>query len=191
MLKTKVGLRARKAKTAPAKLHRLTVTARTAPLPKTARLHAGPTTFVCAIGGNSISHHKREGDQTTPAGHFRLIEGFFKPGIGRRPATLLPLRPIDKTLGWCEDPGSPSYNRAVRLPVHAGHETMWREDGLYDFVGVLDYNMRPRRKYRGSAIFLHCARPDLSPTAGCVALRAADLRKLLPRLARKVVLAVR
>ncbi len=191
MLKTKVGLRSRKAKTAPAKLHRLTVTARTAPSHKTARLHAGATTFVCAIGGNSISHHKREGDRTTPAGHFRLIEGFFKPGIGRRPATLLSLRPIDKMLGWCEDPASPSYNRAIRLPVRAGHETMWREDGLYDFVGVLDYNMRPRRKYRGSAIFLHCARPDLSPTAGCVALGATDLRKLLPRLARKVVLVVR
>jgi L,D-peptidoglycan transpeptidase YkuD (ErfK/YbiS/YcfS/YnhG family) len=84
-----------------------------------------------------------------------------------------------------------SYNRLIRLPSHAGHETMWREDGLYDFVVVLDYNMRPRRRFLGSAIFLHCARPDLSPTLGCVALRATDLRKLLPRLGRRVVLVVR
>lgn len=191
MLKTKLSLRSRRPKTAPAKLHRLTVTAQAAPSSKTARLHAGATTFVCAIGAGSISRHKREGDRATPAGHFRLIEGFFKPGIGRRPATLLPLRPIDKTLGWCEDPGSPSYNTLIHLPSRAGHESMWRDDGLYDFVGVLDYNMRPRKKFRGSAIFLHCAQPDLSPTAGCVALRAADLRKLLPRLGRRVVLAVR
>jgi len=188
MVKTKPTPR----KIAPASLSRLTVTAqpRIAPATPRGRLHAGPTILVCAIGAASISRQKREGDRATPAGHFRLIEGFFKPGIGR-PRTLLPLRPIDKTLGWCEDPASPSYNRLIRLPSRAGHESMWRDDGLYDFVIVLDYNMRPRRKYRGSAIFLHCARPDFWPTAGCVALRAADLRKLLPRLGRKVVLVVR
>ncbi len=194
MVNTKPNLTppSRKAKIAPASLSRLTVAAqpRVAMTPR-GRLHAGPTTLVCAIGAASISRQKREGDRATPAGHFRLIEGFFKPGIGRRPAMLLPLRPIDKTLGWCEDPASPSYNRLIRLPSRAGHESMWRDDGLYDVVIVLDYNMRPRRKYRGSAIFLHCARPDFAPTAGCVALRAADLRKLLPRLGHEVVLVVR
>ncbi len=190
MRKTKPSPRLPQVKTAPAKLRRLIVTAPIAPS-RTARLHVGATTLVCAIGANSISHNKREGDRTTPVGHFRLIEGFFKPGVGPRPATLFPLRPIKPTLGWCEDPGSASYNRQIRLPNRAGHESMWRDDGLYDFVGVLDYNMRPRKKFRGSAIFLHCARPDLSPTAGCVALRAADLRKLLPRLARRAVLVVR
>jgi L,D-peptidoglycan transpeptidase YkuD (ErfK/YbiS/YcfS/YnhG family) len=189
MVKTKVSLRSRKPKTAPAKLSRLLVTAQIAPS-RTAHLHAGATTFVCAIGGASISHNKREGDRATPAGHFRLIEGFFKPGIAR-PSSLLPLRAIHPTLGWCEDPSSASYNKLIRLPSRAGHETMWREDGLYDLVVVLDYNMHPRQKFRGSAIFLHCARPDFSPTAGCVALRASDLRKLLPRLARNVVLTVR
>jgi L,D-peptidoglycan transpeptidase YkuD (ErfK/YbiS/YcfS/YnhG family) len=180
-------------KAGPAKLSRLMVAAASAHAPSSktrGRIHAGATVFPCAIGAASISHHKREGDRATPAGHFRLIEGFFKPGAGR-PRTLLPLRPLDRTLGWCEDPASPSYNRLVRLPSHSGHETMWREDGLYDIVVVLDYNMHPRRRYLGSAIFLHCARPDFSPTAGCVALRAADLRKLLPRLARDAKLIVR
>jgi L,D-peptidoglycan transpeptidase YkuD (ErfK/YbiS/YcfS/YnhG family) len=188
MLKTNMSLC--KTRAGPAKLSRLTVTARGAPSPKTGRLHAGTTTFVCAIGAASISHNKREGDRTTPAGHFRLIEGFFKPGVVR-PRTLFPLRPINPRLGWCEDPTEACYNMLIRLPSHAGHETMWRDDGLYDFVVVLDYNMRPRRRFRGSAIFLHCARPDFSPTLGCVALRAADLRKLLPRLGRRVVLVVR
>ncbi|MFZ1959722.1 MAG: L,D-transpeptidase family protein [Methylovirgula sp.] len=183
----------RRPKSAPVKLRRLVVTLR----PKIAsqtprgRLHAGATIFPCAIGAASISHHKREGDNATPVGHFRLLEGFFKPGIGRRPATLVSLRPIERTLGWCEDPNAPAYNRLIHLPSRAGHETMWRDDGLYDLVIVLDYNIQPRRRNFGSAIFLHCARPDFAPTAGCIALRGADLRKLLPRLARDAKLIVR
>jgi L,D-peptidoglycan transpeptidase YkuD (ErfK/YbiS/YcfS/YnhG family) len=191
MVKTK--LKSRKPKNAPAKLSRLVVTAqpRIASQKPLGRLQAGATTFVCAIGATSISHHKREGDKATPVGHFRLIEGFFKPGVGGRPATLLPIHPIRRTLGWCEDPAAPAYNRPINLPSRVGHETMWRDDGVYDFVIVLDYNLRPRRRFLGSAIFLHCARPGFSPTGGCVALNAADLRKLLPRLARGAKLIVR
>lgn len=191
MAKTKP--RRTKDKKPPAKLTRLTVTAQpriSSPTPR-GRFHAGAASLICAIGAASISRHKREGDRATPAGHFRLIEGFFKPVAGGRRATCIPLRPIDKSLGWCEDPASPCYNKPIRLPSRAGHESMWRDDGLYDLVFALDYNMRPRRKYRGSAIFLHCARPDFAPTAGCVALRAEDLRKLLPRLARRAQLIVR
>lgn len=187
-----VNTKPRPRRTAAKKLTRVTVAAqpRTGSVTPRGRLQAGSTHFVCAIGAAAISWQKREGDRATPAGHFRLIQGFFKPGTGR-PATLLPLRPIDRTLGWCEDPASGSYNRLLRLPSHAGHESMWRDDGLYDVVVVLDYNIWPRRKHRGSAIFVHCARPDFSPTLGCVALRKEDLRKLLPRLARKAMLVVR
>ena len=172
-----------------AKLRRLVVTARPSSQKTHGRLHAGVNTFACAIGASSIRRHKREGDRATPAGHFRLIEGFFKPG--HRPATLIPMRVLTKAMGWCEDPAAASYNRLVRLPSHDGHERMWRDDELYDIVLVLDYNMRPRRRNLGSAIFMHCARPDFSPTLGCVALRAEDLRKLLPRLARDALLVVR
>jgi L,D-peptidoglycan transpeptidase YkuD (ErfK/YbiS/YcfS/YnhG family) len=69
-------------------------------------------------------------------------------------------------------------------------ESLWRDDRLYDVIGILDYNIRPRVRGRGSAIFFHLARPDLSPTQGCVALRAADMRRLLPRLSRAVVMVV-
>jgi len=155
------------------------------------RLHVGQATFACAIGAAAISHRKREGDHASPAGHFRLIEGFFKPLIGRRPRAPLPIFPINRTLGWCDDVNSANYNRLIRLPSQARHETLWRDDGLYDLVVVLDYNLRPRRKSAGSAIFLHCARPDFAPTEGCIALRQEDLRKLLPRLARKARLIVR
>ena len=101
---------------------------------------------------------------------------------------MRPLRPSD---GWCDDPISAVYNQRVTLPCRAGHEKLWRADHLYDLVIVVDYNVRPRRKNRGSAIFLHCARPDFAPTEGCIALRPDDLRRLLPRLAKRVVLTIR
>jgi L,D-peptidoglycan transpeptidase YkuD (ErfK/YbiS/YcfS/YnhG family) len=81
--------------------------------------------------------------------------------------------------GWCEDQRHGRYNCPIRLPSAAGHETMWRKDHLYDLVGVLDWNMRPRIRGRGSAIFLHLARPGYLPTAGCIALNLQDLRRLL------------
>jgi L,D-peptidoglycan transpeptidase YkuD (ErfK/YbiS/YcfS/YnhG family) len=98
------------------------------------------------------------------------------------------MRPGD---GWCDDPKSGCYNRHVILPFPAAHEKLWRPDGLYDLVIVLGYNIHPRSKSRGSAIFLHCARPDFASTEGCLALSFADLRRLLPRLSRKAVLTVR
>jgi L,D-peptidoglycan transpeptidase YkuD (ErfK/YbiS/YcfS/YnhG family) len=155
------------------------------------RLHIGQTVIPCAIGAAGISNRKREGDQASPAGYFRLIEGFFKPLIGRRPRTLLPVLPLNRTLGWCDDPNSGNYNRLVRLPTPARHENLWRDDDLYDLVIILDYNLSPRRKGAGSAIFLHCARPHFAPTEGCIALRREDLRKLLPRLARNAILIVK
>ena len=66
-----------------------------------------------------------------------------------------------------------------------------RKDGLYDIVIVLNYNLRPRLRGRGSAIFFHVAKPELLPTEGCVALPLAVLQKLLPRLSKKTVLTVK
>jgi L,D-peptidoglycan transpeptidase YkuD (ErfK/YbiS/YcfS/YnhG family) len=155
------------------------------------RLHAGPLVIRCALGRAGISHAKTEGDQATPAGDFRLLDGFFRADIVLRRAWPLPMRPVRPSDGWCDDPESAAYNRRVTLPCRAGHEKLWRADRLYDLVIVLDYNISPRRKNRGSAIFLHCVRPDFAPTEGCVALHSDDLRRLLPRLAKKVVLTIR
>ena len=65
------------------------------------------------------------------------------------------------------------------MPHHARHEELWGKDGLYDIVAVLGWNDSPMRKNRGSAIFLHVARPDYAPTQGCVALALPDLRAVL------------
>lgn len=155
------------------------------------RLHAGTMIVPCAIGASGVLRDKREGDGATPAGTWRLVNGFYRADRGPRPKTAAPLQMLRPDMGWCDDAASSAYNRPVRLPFTPGHEIMWRDDGLYDIVIVLDHNLHPRRKNCGSAIFLHCARDNLAPTAGCIALRPADLRRLLPRLSAKTVLIVR
>ena len=129
---------------------------------------------------------KREGDGGTPVAAMRVLWGYFRPDKMARPTCRAPLRPLTTEFGWCDDASSARYNRLVRLPLAEGHEVMWRRDGLYDVVFVLDWNMSPRHAGRGSAIFLHCAKPGMPPTLGCVALRPDDMRRLLPRLGRRV-----
>ena len=155
------------------------------------RFRAGPVVVRCAIGRAGIRQDKREGDRATPFGAFRLLGGFFRPDRVLRKAWISPMRPVRPSDGWCDDPQSALYNRRVALPCRERHEKLWRPDRLYDLVIILDYNIHPRRKNRGSAIFLHCVGPDYAPTGGCIALRLDDLRRLLPRLAHKAVLTVR
>ncbi|MGD0562075.1 MAG: L,D-transpeptidase family protein [Roseiarcus sp.] len=147
-------------------------------------LIAGPLRFACALGPAGIVRDKREGDGGTPAGRFRLLWGYYRPDCPRPPAGGVPLRALRRDSGWCEDPASPRYNRPVRLPARDCTDRLWREDALYDLTFTLDQNFTRRCKGRGSAIFFHLARPGLTPTAGCVAIAAADMRKLAPRLAR-------
>ncbi len=71
----------------------------------------------------------------------------------------------------------------MTLPHPASHEALWREDGLYDLVVVLGFNDDPVLPGRGSAIFLHIARPDWGSTEGCIALAPEDLRELIAVLA--------
>lgn len=104
----------------------------------------------------------------------------------QRPRTALPVRAMGRRDGWCDAPSDRNYNRPVRLPYRASAEEMWRSDGLYDIVVVLDHNTRPRIRNAGSAIFMHVARPGFEPTAGCVALNRAALLHVLARSPRAI-----
>jgi L,D-peptidoglycan transpeptidase YkuD (ErfK/YbiS/YcfS/YnhG family) len=151
-------------------------------------LTAGAFRIPCALGPAGIVRTKREGDGGTPAGRFRLMWGYYRPDRRRPPAGGVPLRPMRRDLGWCEDPDSPRYNRPVQAPAADCTDKMWRDDHLYDLTFVLDQNYLRRTKGRGSAIFFHLARPGLTPTAGCVAISPRDMRKLAPRLGRGAVM---
>lgn len=163
-------------------LTKLYVTRLPGGLPHEGRLIAGHAIFPCALGRSGVTHDKREGDGATPAGRFRLLFFYL------RRACLLntPWRLTRPQDAWCDDQHSFLYNHALKLPTRLNHEEMWRVDNLYDVVGVMDYNIRPVTRSRGSAIFFHLANSNLDPTAGCVALRHEDMRKLLPRLSHQV-----
>lgn len=131
---------------------------------------------------------KREGDGATPAGPLRVTGGYRNPERFRLRPGCSRLEPATAAHGWCDEPSHGSYNRPVRLPFRFSAESMLRGDRLYDICLVLDWNLRPRIRNRGSAIFLHQTSPDCRPTAGCVALEPRLLRRLLHRLAgRRIV----
>lgn len=146
--------------------------------------------FPCALGHGGVTANKREGDGGTPRARMRVLGGYFRRDHFPPGATRLPLKPITPTLGWCEVPRDRNYNRPVRMPYGASHERMLRDDRLYDACLVLDWNIRPRRRGCGSAIFFHLAREGFSPTQGCVAVTAKVMARLLPRLSTRTVLTV-
>jgi L,D-peptidoglycan transpeptidase YkuD (ErfK/YbiS/YcfS/YnhG family) len=103
----------------------------------------------------------------------------YRADRGRAPSCAVPVEPLAPDDGWCDDPTHADYNRMVRLPHPGRHERLWRDDALYDVIGVLGWNDSPVVRGRGSAIFLHVARPDFAPTDGCIALPADVLRTVL------------
>lgn len=146
--------------------------------------------FPCALGRGGIKAIKREGDGATPLGATRLLYGWFRGGRIESRRSGLTLRQIEARDGWCDAAGDRNYNRPVRLPYPASCETMLRGDELYDCCIVMDYNIAPRRRGMGSAIFFHIARPGFLPTEGCVAIEPRVMQRLLPHLSPRTVLRV-
>ena len=141
---------------------------------------AGPRR--CAVGREGIAEKAREGDGVTPAGIWPLRNVLYRADRIPRPRTILPAAPIEPDQAWCDVPDDPQYNRLVRLPYASLDERLWREDRLYDLITVIGFNDAPVVPGKGSAIFLHLARPDYGETEGCVALSLDDLTEALAQL---------
>jgi L,D-peptidoglycan transpeptidase YkuD (ErfK/YbiS/YcfS/YnhG family) len=137
----------------------------------------GETRAVCGRGG--VRADKREGDGASPEGTFPLLYGFYRADRIARPVSGLTMTALQPDDGWVDDRKDPNYNQLVKLPYSASHEEMWMAEGLYDLVIVIGYNTDPVVPGRGSAIFLHVAREDFSPTAGCIAIARDVLVRLL------------
>ncbi|MEM7766023.1 MAG: L,D-transpeptidase family protein [Pseudomonadota bacterium] len=135
----------------------------------------------CAIGKAGIvsPDTKREGDGTSPRGTWPMRHVLYRPDRETPPETGLECIPLSPHDGWCDDPANPLYNRPVSLPFSASHEKLWRDDAIYDLIVVLGHNDDPVIPGNGSAIFFHLARPDYSPTEGCVALSRPDFLTVL------------
>lgn len=145
----------------------------------------------CAIGKGGVRLEKREGDGATPVGRFPLRRIFFRKDRLAPPKGCRSPVEIRSDHGWSDDPRDPgNYNRLVTLPYSHSHERMRRDDAVYDVVVELGYNDDPPEPGRGSAIFMHVARPDYSGTEGCIALALPDLLKLLERCGGEAVIVV-
>ena len=145
-------------------------------------LIAAGRTIPVALGRGGIKANKREGDGATPKGTFRPRQLWWRADRHPKPSTFLPVRAIAPEDASCEDPADRRYNQPLRLDSKSGRDRLSRDDHLYDFIIELDHNTRPRIAGRGSAVFLHLARDDFSPTAGCVSMTRPAMLRLLRRL---------
>jgi L,D-peptidoglycan transpeptidase YkuD (ErfK/YbiS/YcfS/YnhG family) len=150
--------------------------------PRRGWLSADGWTVPVALGRGGILANKREGDGGTPRGIFHPRQLWWRADRHRLPKTLLPARPIRREDAWCEDPADRHYNQPIRLDREQGGDRLTRADHLYDFIVEIDHNAAPRVAGRGSAVFLHLARPNFAPTAGCVSMTKASMLRLLRRM---------
>lgn len=148
-------------------------------------------TYTCALGKSGVTNDKKEGDNATPLGCFALREVLYRSDIIKEvPVTDLPTYVIQKNDGWCDDPNDMNYNKKVTLSYVARHELLWRDDGIYDIIVPLGYNDNPIIPGKGSAIFLHVARPNYTPTEGCVALALPDLLEILSGVSKETKMCI-
>lgn len=145
-------------------------------------LTAGAQTIPVALGRSGILANKREGDGGTPRGTFRPRQLWWRADRHPRPRTFLPVRAIRPEDAWCEDPACRHYNQPMRLDRGRAGDRLTRDDRLYDFIVEIDHNSCPRIAGRGSAVFLHLARDNFAPTAGCVSMTRSAMLRLLARL---------
>jgi L,D-peptidoglycan transpeptidase YkuD (ErfK/YbiS/YcfS/YnhG family) len=143
---------------------------------------AGAQTIPVALGRGGIRANKREGDGGTPKGVFRPVRLWWRADRHPRPRTFLAVRAIGPDDAWCEDPFDRHYNQPVRLAPNQDGDRLRRDDHLYDYIVEINHNTRPRIAGRGSAVFLHLARENFSPTAGCVSMTRGAMLRLLERL---------
>ena len=135
----------------------------------------------CAIGKKGIGYKKKEGDLITPIGQFKIKYILYRKDRVKI-STKLKKKIIKKNMGWCDDPKSIHYNKLVKLPLAFKHEKLYKNENIYDIILVLNYNMRPIKKNKGSAIFIHVAKKKFKNTKGCVAIEKKNLIKLIKKI---------
>ena len=139
----------------------------------------------CSIGKRGINIKKKEGDLITPKGIFKIMNIYYRKDKVKNILTNFKMIPIKKNMGWCDDPRSIKYNKLIKYPFSFKSEKLYRSDNIYDIVLVLNFNMRPIKKNKGSAIFIHVASRKFSPTKGCVAIKKTDLKKIIRFITKK------
>ena len=135
--------------------------------------------FRCALGKAGIQKKFKEGDNITPKGTYKILSIYYRHDRVKKIKCSIKKIKITKKIGWCDDLKSKYYNKIIKLPSKLSHEILYRKDNIYDIVCVINYNINPILKKKGSAIFLHVAKKKYQKTKGCIALKKNHLITLL------------
>ena len=136
----------------------------------------------CAIGKRGIGLKKKEGDLITPIGQYKIKYILYRKDRIKKIHSKLRKIIIEKNMGWCDDPKSKRYNKLINLPYSYNYEQLFKKENIYDIILVLNYNMYPVKKNKGSAIFIHVAKKNYKKTQGCIAVKKSDLLKILKEI---------
>ena len=134
--------------------------------------------FKCSIGKKGLKSKKKEGDNCTPIGIFKIGKVYYRSDRIKKLETVLKTKKITKNMGWCDDPYNKKYNKEIVLDKKNKGEKLYRRDNTYDVLIVIEYNTKKIKPFKGSAIFIHLTK-NYSPTEGCIALKEKDLLILL------------
>ena len=144
----------------------------------------------CSLGKRGITSKKIEGDNKTPRGTFSFKSIFYRKDRIPKLKSLLKKVVIKKNMGWCDDSNSRSYNKLIKLPFNYSAEKLWLVKNTYDVIIIINYNLKPIIKNKGSAIFLHIARKNYTPTRGCIAISKKDMNLLTNQINKKTKLII-
>ena len=140
--------------------------------------------FKCSIGKKGLKLKKKEGDNCTPRGVFKIGKVYYRPDRIKKLDTILKTKVITKNMGWCDDPYNKNYNKEIILNKKNKGEKLFRKDNVYDILIIIEYNTKKTQPFKGSAIFIHLTK-NYSQTKGCIALKKNDLLILLKIIDRK------
>ena len=143
----------------------------------------------CSVGKRGIGLKKKEGDLITPKGKYKIKYIMYRKDIVKIQSKIKKII-IKKEMGWCDDPNSRHYNKIIKLPSSYKHEKLYKKENIYDIIIVINYNMDPIVKNKGSAIFIHVAKKNYKKTEGCIAVKKAHLIKIAKDLKKKTMVLI-
>jgi L,D-peptidoglycan transpeptidase YkuD (ErfK/YbiS/YcfS/YnhG family) len=146
--------------------------------------------FRCSLGKAGVKKKIKEGDNVTPKGIFKITKIYYRADRIKKIKANIKKIKIEKNMGWCNDSKSDFYNKEINLPSKLTHERLYRSDNIYDLIAVLNYNMNPVVKNKGSAIFMHIAQNSYKKTQGCIALNKKNLIQIISRIKKNTKIKV-
>ena len=144
----------------------------------------------CALGKRGIGYKRKEGDLITPKGTYKVKYILYRKDRVKKIQTKIKKIAIRKDMGWCDDPKSRDYNKLIKLPYAYSYEKIFRKENNYDIILILNYNMNPVIKNKGSAIFIHIAKKKFKKTEGCIALKKIHLLKVIKRINKNTTIKI-